>query len=489
MPARRRRLRRLHLAGDVPQPQRRIPHRSVQSRGRRRQPGPDAGLPHLHRRHDRARHRDRRRPTDGATTANASPSSASPATRPGDTAKLQCQLDGGAFADCTSPKTFSGLSDGSHTVTFRAEDALGNRDATPASRTFTVDTSPPDTLIESGPAEGATITTDSATYGFRGDPIGDTAKVQCKLDGEAFADCTSQKTFSGLANGSHTVSFRAQDAAGNQDPTPASRTFTVNVATPPPPPDTTPPDTAIDSGPDDGATITTNSATFTFHGTAGDTAKVQCKLDGEAFADCTSQKTFSGLANGSHTVSFRAQDAAGNQDPTPASRTFTVNVTTPPPPDTTPPNTVINSGPSGTITTATATFTFAGSPSSDTAELQCKLDSAAFADCTSPKTFSGLAEGPHTVSFRAVDASGNVDPTPVSRAFTVELAPPPDSAACDKAEAAADAAADAVAKAEKALKKAKKSGKKSKIKKAKKKLKAAEKALAKAKAAVDDACD
>lgn len=104
------------------------------------------------------------------------------------------------------------------------------------------DCTPPDTVIDSGPAQGATITTDEATFSFRGDPAGDTAKFGCKLDSEPFADCSSPKTFSSLADGSHTVSFRAEDATGNQDPTPATRTFTVDTAPPPPPPPPPPPD-------------------------------------------------------------------------------------------------------------------------------------------------------------------------------------------------------------------------------------------------------
>ena len=101
------------------------------------------------------------------------------------------------------------------------------------------DTTPPDTQIDSGPT--GTITTDQATFTFSGDPAEDTAKIQCRIDSQPFADCTSPKTFTGLTDGSHTASFRAEDAVGNQDQTPATRTFTVDTTTPPDNP-TTPPD-------------------------------------------------------------------------------------------------------------------------------------------------------------------------------------------------------------------------------------------------------
>src|SRR5262249_40388233 len=80
--------------------------------------------------------------------------------------------------------------------------------------------------------------------------------------------------------------------------------------------------------------ITTNSATFTWTGTDNSTptgALVYAfRLDPiessfSAFSAATS-KTYSGLANGSYTLLVKAKDRAGNEDPSPASRSCAVTV-------------------------------------------------------------------------------------------------------------------------------------------------------------------
>ncbi len=53
---------------------------------------------------------------------------------------FECKLDSGSYAPCSSPKTTSHLTDGSHSFDVRATDAEGNTDPTPATRTFTVRT-------------------------------------------------------------------------------------------------------------------------------------------------------------------------------------------------------------------------------------------------------------------------------------------------------------------------------------------------------------
>jgi acid phosphatase type 7 len=85
--------------------------------------------------------------------------------------------------------------------------------------------------------------------------------------------------------------------------------------------DTTPPDTVINSGPS--GTVKTRDASFTFSSTEP-SSTFECKLDGGAFASCSSPQAYDGLSNGSHTFKVRATDAAGNTDQSPASRTWKV---------------------------------------------------------------------------------------------------------------------------------------------------------------------
>ncbi len=55
---------------------------------------------------------------------------------------FECQLDGGGFVLCESPAVYVDLADGLHMFEVRATDAAGNVDPTPASHTWTIDTSP-----------------------------------------------------------------------------------------------------------------------------------------------------------------------------------------------------------------------------------------------------------------------------------------------------------------------------------------------------------
>ena len=152
-----------------------------------------------------------------------------------------------------------------------------------------------------------------------------------------------------------------------------------------------------------------SSASFSFSGTdnvtvAGNLA-FECKLDGGSFTVCSSGQNYTGLSDGSHSFEVRAIDEANNIDPTPASFTWTI--------DTTAPDTTINSNPSNPTNITSASFSFSGTDSgTGIASFECKLDAGSFGSCTSPQSYSSLADGSHTFQVRAIDGVGNVDPTP-----------------------------------------------------------------------------
>jgi RHS repeat-associated protein len=81
------------------------------------------------------------------------------------------------------------------------------------------------------------------------------------------------------------------------------------------------------------------------------------------------------------------------------------------------PDTTITEGPSGKVSNESVVFKLSSSEGHETFE--CKMDSGAYGACGSTKDYPGLAEGSHTFKARAVDAAGNADSTPVERTFEV----------------------------------------------------------------------
>ena len=236
---------------------------------------------------------------------------------------FECRLDSGAWSACTRPKSYASLSDGPHTFAVRAVDVEDDADPTPAERSFSVDTTPPQTTITTGPS-GVTGNS-SPSFGFVSDEPGST--FECRLDSESFAPCSSPKSYSNLAEGAHNFRVRATDPATNTDPTPAERSFSV---------DAKPPQTTITTGP---SGVTGNSSPSFGFVSDEPGSTFECRLDSASFAPCSSPKPYSNLSDGPHTFRVRATDPEGSTDPSPAERAFSV--------DTTPPQTTITSGPSG----------------------------------------------------------------------------------------------------------------------------------------------
>jgi outer membrane protein assembly factor BamB len=328
-------------------------------------------------------------------------------------AEPECRLDRGPWGACPSGYysdeiTYSDLPDGAHVFETRATAPDGTVEDPPATWRWTVDTRAPTTTISAGPGDVA----GSARFSFAADETGVTFK--CQLDGGGWAACTSPKSYDGLGNGSHTFEVVGRDAAGNGGAS-ASRAFTSNQSGP---------NTSITDGPDSLTRSTT--ASFSFTGSAEST-RFECRLDGGAWGDCGSPRSYEALADGGHAFAVRAVDAAGTVDPTPPARSWTI--------DSAAPETTIDEPASGPAGAGGARFVF--SSSEPGSRFRCALDYDPWAACASPISYAGLSPGKHVFRVDATDPAGNRDGSPDELTFTVSgeaepgggsLAPPADGA-------------------------------------------------------------
>jgi hypothetical protein len=262
----------------------------------------------------------------------------------------------------------------------------------------------PNTAIDGRPAPRSN--SDSAEFTYEAPTA---TSYECRLDAAVFSSCPlgGPVEYTALSEGSHTFQVRGVNASGS-DPTPASYTWII---------DTTPPVVTIDTHPDDpspGATVQ-----FTYHAPNESGSTFKCSLDGAPATSCpTSGITYHGLADGSHSFAVEATDAAGNAQLAPTELAWTVDNSLV---DTTSPQTTLLSKPADPSASPTASFTYeANEPGSS---FECALDGAAFAVCPSTGvSYGSLANGAHSFQVRAVDPSGNVDPSPAGCSFVVVLA-------------------------------------------------------------------
>jgi hypothetical protein len=93
------------------------------------------------------------------------------------------------------------------------------------------------------------------------------------------------------------------------------------------------------------------------------------------------------------------------------------------PPSTLSPTTTITTGPSGYVASTTVTFDYSSDETDVTFE--CQLDSTVWTACaTGSVTYSGLADGSHNFSVRAINSSGLMDTAPPKRSWVQESTPP-----------------------------------------------------------------
>lgn len=323
--------------------------------------------------------------------------------------------------------TSAALAQGSHTITAKATDAAGNTGIASGAVTVTVDTAAP--AVPSVPdlnaaSDTGVSSTDNITQATA--PIfsgkGDAGAIITLLEGAVVLGSVTANaqgawsiTSSTLAAGLHAISATAADKAGNVSASTAVLLVTVDTATSIP----GTPDLATAS--DNGLSATdniTNVATPTLTGKAEAGAAVTLFSAavtgsiGRGVADAAgdwSIKTLA-LADGSHVITAKAVDVAGNASAASAGLTVLIDTIAPATPSisSVTPAAISGLAEAGTTVTVTDGAATLGS---------------ALADAGGTWTLTlALTEGVHALGARATDVAGNISATTPVQTVTMGTA-------------------------------------------------------------------
>ena len=365
-------------------------------------------------------------------------------------------LGSGLVSGGTYSITTIALGQGNHTLTARATDAASNEGAASAAFHVAVDTVAPATPVITGvtddvpPAtgplvDGASSNDTTLTIGGTADAgstvnIYDTDGLTVVGTGTASGGVYSITT-SVLGQGSHTLTARATDAAGNQSSASTAFHVTVDTTAPAPP--------VITGVTDDVAPVTgtildngsTNNSMPTVSGIAEpgttvniyDTDGVTVVGSGTASGGVYSITTLA-LGQGSHTLTARATDAAGNQSGASTAFHVTVDTIAPATPlitsvtDDVAPQTglLLDNGSTNDVTPTIAGTAEVGSAVAifDTDGTTVLGTATAGVGGAWTITTSALGVGSHTLAVRATDAVGNQSNSSSTFHVTVDTTAP-----------------------------------------------------------------
>jgi len=141
---------------------------------------------------------------------------------------VECKIDANAYAACNlNAMNYANLLAGGHTFSVRATDNAGNQSV--ATRSWTIDLTPPVVTITSGP--NAYTNQVSSNFAFTATDASGIAGYECHVDNNAFAACTSPFTAANLNEGTHIFYVRATDNAGNVSAV-ANQSWTIDLSPP-----------------------------------------------------------------------------------------------------------------------------------------------------------------------------------------------------------------------------------------------------------------
>lgn len=304
---------------------------------------------------------------------------------------ISCNLNGEPPQDCSSlTMTYQDLKDGDYLFSVIVDFIPQQENpAAKISRTFRMDSTAPVVTVSMTPA--AITGSTSADFIFSAvDSLSGIEEIDCSLDSAAFAACVSPLKLMDLSAGSHNLRIQATDKAGN-----ASSTYSYSWTI-----DLTAPVITIETKP---ASFTkSTSATFSFSSSISPTT-FECQIDGGAYVACTSPQTYNGLADKVHNFKLRGTDFKGSVS-SPVSYSWTIDIKPPSAP-------ILTSDVSSPTKLTSVNFSFSSTDDlSGVSFYKCSMDGAPAAVCSSPKNFTALTEGSHTLKVTATDLAGNISP-------------------------------------------------------------------------------
>ncbi len=315
---------------------------------------------------------------------------------------LSGNINGIAFAcpggatSCTVPIT----SDGTGVAAFTVTSATGL--SASGSINYALDATTPqiDGSVSGTSGSNGWYVSDVTLSASASDAASGIASFQYSLDNATWTDYSSSLT---LSDGVHTIGFRAIDNAGNQRET--SQTLNIDTLTPNL-------DLSITSSPGSNGWYRSNVqvsaiASDTGSGLAG----LEYSLDAGAWTAYSSPLT---LTNGTHGLSVRAMDAAGNVTQTDQqikidSTTPTINLTV-----------AGTTGLSGWYVSNVEVSASGADTGSGLASFDYSLNDSPWTPYTNALPYS---DGRYSLKFRAMDIAGNVIVTP-SQTYSIDTIPP-----------------------------------------------------------------
>jgi PKD repeat protein len=252
--------------------------------------------------------------------------------------------------------------------------------------------------------------------GSASDPDGDDVTVLWDFDDGMTSTELEPGDHTFADPGEYVVSLTATDDKGLADPTPATRTITVQGAN-------NPPAGTIDE-PTANLTIAPGESVFFSGSTSdpdGDEVTVLWDFGDGSTSPVLVPATHAYPNAGVYTVTLTATDIHGLADPTPATRTVTVEAAN------SPPNGSIDQ-PSGNVTIAAGeSVLFSGSasdPDGDPVTVLWAFGDGMTSTNLNPGNHTYSDAGTFTVTLTATDDHGLADPTPPTRTITVTAAAP-----------------------------------------------------------------